>query len=103
MHAELFVLETGDGADLELQSANQTHSSTAKSGRSRVRALEHATFQRTGAARFHGRAQGRTETDRAAAHDRIAVFCLYRSWFLFRATRTRFQIFSAGTGQDREV
>src|SRR2546430_3562021 len=103
MHAELFVLETGDGADPELQSANQTHSSTAKSGRSRVRALEHATFQRPGAARFPGGAQGRTGTNRAAARDRVAAFCLYRSWFLFRATRTRLQFFSAGPGQDREV
>src|SRR5437867_1873526 len=103
MHTELFVLETGDGADPKLQSANQTHHPAAKSDRSRIRSLEHAALQRPGAARFSGCAQRRAEADRAAVDDRIAALCLCRSRFLFRTTRTRLQIFSARTSQNREV
>src|ERR1700738_3277538 len=103
MHSEVFVFGAGDGAGLELQTGNRTPHPAAKPDRALLRALEHATLQGPRAARFPGRAQRRTETNRTTVDDRIAALCLCRSWFLFRPARTRFQIFPARTNQDCEV
>src|ERR1700737_5558634 len=103
MHSELFVLEAGDGADLELQPGNRTRHPAAKSDRSRLRALEHATLQGPRAARFPGRAQRRTETNRTTVDDRIAALCLCRSWFFFWPARTCFPIFPTSSHQDSQA
>ncbi|PYL08078.1 MAG: hypothetical protein DME33_08405 [Verrucomicrobia bacterium] len=70
VHADLHLLETGNGTDLEIQSENQIAHHPAKSSRSRLRALEHATLQRPRTPRLSRCGEGRKtprQRNRAAA------------------------------------
>src|ERR1700730_1327639 len=103
MHTDLCLLETSHRADLEIRSEDQTARALAKSNRTRVRPLEHATLQGPRAARFSGGGEGEEKPDAGSAAVAIAPLLLCRSRFLFRSARTAVPIFSERANQDHQV
>src|SRR5713101_9138646 len=103
MHAKLLVLDTGRGADLELQSASETARTLAKSFRAHFCPLEHATIQRPGAARFLRRGEGGKIANCRRATSGSPPLRLCRSRILRAAPRALLSIFFTRTNDDYQV